>query len=55
MGEEFFYNVEDGIDKGGAKHKHSFIENNFGGYLCNYISCLECDYKSRTFDFFIDL
>jgi len=36
VGEEFFYNIKDNIDKGGAKHKHTYIENNFGGYLCNF-------------------
>lgn len=38
-----------------GKHKYTYVEQLFGGYLCNFLKCNHCNYSSRTFDFYLDL
>lgn len=41
--------------KKGGKHKLTTVEKYFGGYLCNVVKCMDCNYVNRTFDFFLDI
>jgi ubiquitin C-terminal hydrolase len=38
-----------------AKRNNSIIEKVMGGVIKSTISCLECNYKSHTFDTFLTL
>ncbi|KAL4463166.1 hypothetical protein ABPG74_007167 [Tetrahymena malaccensis] len=55
VGEEKWLNVKKNIEKKIGKQKNTITENIFGGYLANYLKCLECNHVSRTFDFSLDL
>jgi len=38
-----------------GKRRITYVDNVFGGFLCNYLCCLDCKYVSRTFDFSLDV